>query len=267
MIHEAKQFEGYEISARDGVLGTVKDLYFDDQSWTLRYFVVATGTWLSGRQVLLSAPRLIAKPAGARTLAIDATQEQVRNSPSIDTDRPVSRQQEQAMHDHFGWPYYWGVAPFAGGGLSPMSTGMVVPIVPPTTGPKTQKASDMRTSTVESDQKEEEDPHLRSVREMRGYEIAANDGSIGQVEDFLVDDLNWEIRYLVIDTRKWLPGRKVLVAPAWIQSVRWINSEVVVDLLREQIKNGPEYDPMKPVTDDYTDRLYQHYGRTRARLR
>lgn len=259
MIYAAKLLEGYHINARDGVLGTVKDIYFDDQSWAARYFVVATGSWLKGRQVLLSAVRLVADSETPNTLSIDATQDQVRNSPPIETHQPVSRQQEQVLHDYFGWPYYWGVAPFAGTAMAPVPpTGM-----PPGTGTETgsapEGAGNTRTESRGSQTSVDADPHLRSVREVRGYAIAASDGDIGHVEDFLLEDSTWEVRHLVVDTRNWLPGRKVLITPGSIRTIDWSRSDVSVHLTREQIKSAPEYDPTRPVTADYTDQLEAHY--------
>ncbi|HTO02090.1 MAG TPA: PRC-barrel domain-containing protein [Opitutus sp.] len=262
MIHEAKHLEGYEIKARDGALGSVKDLYFDDQMWSVRYFVVATGSWLSGRKVLLSAPRLTFAGPGERQLSIDATQEQVRNSPSIDTDRPVSRQQEEAMHTYYGWPYYWGTAPFAGGGFGSMAMGNVGPmLVPPPADPEQQSARPQ--DTVAEERRSKQDSHLRSMHEVRGYRIAARDGSIGEIEDFLVDDIDWRIRFLVVDTRHWLPGRKVVVAPQWIQSVRWEHHDVTVDLSRGDIEQSPPYDPRQGITLNDADLVQRHYRRDR----
>ena len=261
MIHAARHLEGIEIKARDGALGSVKDLYFDDQMWSVRYFVVATGSWLSGRKVLLSAARLTFSGADERQLSIDATQEQVRNSPSIDTDRPVSRQQEEAMHTYYGWPYYWGTAPFAGGGFGSMAMGNVAPMVlPPAVEP--EQSSD-RPPDTPADERSKHDSHLRSMHEVRGYRIAARDGSIGEVEDLLIDDADWHIRFLVIDTGKWLPGRKVVVAPQWIQSVRWEQRDVTVDLSRNDIEQSPPYDPRQGISHTDVDLLHRHYRRDR----
>jgi uncharacterized protein YrrD len=267
MIYQTKEFEGYEIKARDGVLGSVKDLYFDDQRWSIRYFIVATGSWLNDRRVLLPATRLAPPESNARTLSIDATQEQVKNSPPIEWDRPVSRQHERALHDYFGWPYYWGVAPLAGGGIGTMAAVGATPVPPPSLGSDKANASHSPPANQASERHSEDDPHLRSVREVRGYHIAARDGAIGEVEDFLVEAAGWEVRYLLVDTRKWLPGRKVIVSPNWIRAVSWEQSQVAVDLSRDEIKNGPPYDPARPLTESYTDRLFAYYGTKRPRSR
>ena len=111
-------------------------------------------------------------------------------------------------------------------------------------------------------QKEQaEDRHLRSTQEVTGYYIGATDGEIGHVEDFIIDDESWSIRYIVVDTRNWWPGKKVLASPEWIEKVSWADSTVYVELTRAAIKSAPEYDASSPIDRDYEDRLHTHYGR------
>ena len=105
------------------------------------------------------------------------------------------------------------------------------------------------------------DSHLRSTIEVNSYNIQASDGEIGHVEDFIIDDETWAIRYLVIDTHNWWPGKKVLVSPQWIERVSWSDSKVFVNLSRESIKNSPEYTEESLITRDYETILYQHYKR------
>ena len=166
------------------------------------------------------------------------------------------------MHNYYGWPYYWGTAPFAGGGFGSMAMGNVGPmVVPPAAEP--EKQPDRPLDTIAEERRSKEDSHLRSMHEVRGYELAARDGSIGEVEDFLVDDADWRIRFLVVDTRKWLPGRKVVVAPQWIKSVRWEHRDVAVDLSRDDIEQSPPYDPRKGISNTDVDLLHRHYRRDR----
>ena len=234
---------GYTIRANDGDIGTVSEFYFDDNGWTIRYLVVDTGGWLSGRKVLIS-PIALAKPDWeSRTFPVKLTKEQVLNSPSIDTDKPVSRQHETELHGYYGWPIYWGSGPVFGG---------------------VQASPLMMMETVKEDEAPPEEPesdtHLRSTSQVTGNHIEATDGEIGHVEDFIVDEETWAIRYLLVDTRNWLPGRRVLVSPRWIKRVSWAESRVFVDLTRDAIKNSPEFDPRKPVTFDYEGKLHDYYG-------
>lgn len=243
MLRSIKALRGYTIAARDGEIGHVHEFYFDDASWILRYLVVDTGPWLFGRKVLISPVALAQPEWGLERFPVLLTKEQVENSPSIDLDAPVSRQQELELHRYYGWPVYWS------GPGAPVGPGAVAidPIEAAPGAPATQQ--------------EEGDPHLRSTREVIGYHIEARDGEFGEVEDFIVDDVAWIIRYMVIDTRAWLPGRKVLISPRWIEEVDWIETKVSVDLPQETIKNSPEYNPKAPVNREYEERLYDYYGR------
>jgi len=232
-----KTLHSYAIEATDGNIGVIYSFYFDDLSWTIRYVVVDTGSWLPGRRVLVS-PAVVGEPHWEmRQLPVNLTQEQVENSPDIDTDQPVSRQHQIALHDYYAWPMYWTVAPIGPGTVA----------MPP--------------ELVEEFASESGDPHLRSTQEVLGYYIHASDGDLGHVEDFIVDDDNWTIRYMVVDTRNWLPGKKVLVAPEWITEVSWGESKVHVDLTQDAIKDSPEYDSTETVNRVYEERLYDFYGR------
>jgi hypothetical protein len=245
MLRSEKELRGYTIRATDGDIGKAHEFYFDDLAWIIRYLVVDTGNWLPGRRVLLW-PGVLGQPDWeAQALPVELAKEQVESSPEISTDEPVSRQMETDLHAYYGWTPYWR------GGL-------------PAPGLGAAAAAEMiARPEEEKDEKEEQesDPHLRSTREVIGYHIQARDGEIGHVEDFVIDDETWFIRYLVIDTRNWLPGRKVLVAPAWAEQVNWVERKVHVDLRRETIENSPEFDPSMPVNREYEVRLYDYYGR------
>ena len=263
MLRSAKSLEGLELRARDGEIGNVKDVYFDDHHWHVRYLVVATGSWLTGRMVLIASAALTARDWDKRALAVDLTKDQVRNSPSVDTARPVSRQQELDLHRYYGWPYYWG-APMFGGYVPPVNPAAAPAAAALRTGnvPHARALDEtQRESGVAADMRQaaESDPNLRSAANVRGYHIEATDGSIGHVEDVLVDDDTWAVRSLLIDTRNWWPGKKVVVVPAHIQSIDWMSRTARVALTRELIRTSPEYDESRPMPADYVDRLEAHY--------
>jgi uncharacterized protein YrrD len=251
MLRNVEELYGYNVQATDGDIGMVHEFYFDDKFWTIRYLVVDTGGWLSGRRVLIS-PAALDKPNwGKEMLSVSITKEQVENSPSIDTDKPVSRQHEKELHEYYKWPLYWGIDPYAAEAGSIAYARYLA-----------EREEKMKEAAKEQKQEEEEgDSHLRSTREVKGYHIHAKDGEIGHVEDFILDDEGWIIRYIVVDTRNWLPGKKVLVSPEWVERVSWSESEVYVDLLREVIKKSPEFDPSAPINRDYEENLYDYYGR------
>jgi hypothetical protein len=242
-----KHLKDFAIRATDGELGTVHELYFDDETWAIRYLVIDTGGWLGGRQVLISPFSIIRTDLDARQLDVALTKKQVENSPNIDTHQPVSRQHEAEYLGYYGYPYYWGGPYLWGPAFYPAGFA-----IPPTASTE---------AMAERVRKESPDSHLRSTEEVTGYSIEAADGEIGHVDGFVVDDEAWAIRYIEVATRNWWPGKKVLVSPAWIERVSWTDSRVYVGLSRESIKDGPEYIESRPITREYENRLYFHYGR------
>ncbi len=268
MRQSAHGLLSYTIGATDGDIGGVYDLYFDDQRWTIRYLVVDTGTWLPGRRVLIS-PMAVREPSwSAQRLAVALTKAQVEGSPSFDAAKPVSRQHEIEFAGYYGYPLYWagpylwGPVPYpmpvAGREVEPETAEALRREGWAQVGPEHRERGSLASGRVE---REEGDPHLRSVREVLGYAIQAADGEIGHVEDFILDDETWTVRYLVVDTRNWWPGKKVLVSPEWIDYVSWADSKVHVNLTRHEIRDAPEYDPARPIERADESRLYEHYQR------
>jgi hypothetical protein len=251
MLRGMKGIFGFALEASDGEIGKVRDYYFDDLHWRVRYMVADTGRWLPGRQVLIS-PQSLGKPGwGEKHFPVALTKSQIQNSPGIDTHRPVSRQEEQELVKYYNWSAYWmpglrGEAVQPGGALL---------------GAEAVPAYKKRTAaTLE---KERSDAHLRSAREIMGYAIAATDGHIGHVEDFIVDDGSWRVKYMVIDTKNWLPGRKVLVAPLWTRQFDWAGAQVVVDLNKDDIQRSPEFNFADPVSPAYEKELFDYYAHRR----
>jgi hypothetical protein len=250
MLKSVSDLKGCTIEATDGDVGDVEEFYFDDEKWTIRYLVADTGSWLMGRRVLISPISLGTADRNSQKLRVNMTKERVENSPGIDMDKPVSRQHETTFSDYYGYPYYWG-GPYLWGPVGYPR----YPAAYPAAGPSTVEKE------IDSALQEQSDVHLRSTHEVSDYYIEATDGDLGHVEDFLIDDETWTIRYMVVATRNWWPGKKVLVSPEWIRSVSWTDSKVFVDLSREAIKNGPEYNESGPLNRDYEKQLYEHHRR------
>lgn len=242
-LRRTKDLYQYTIAALDTDIGTVCDFYFDDQQWTIRHIVVRTGIILSGRKVLIS-PVALRHPAWS-PLHIHAklTWEQVKNSPDIDLHKPVSRQHEAEHHRHYGWPCYWDGTGVWGSWPNPKEL-----------ADTPQNSSHMGNNAPATD------THLRSTREVTGYHIKATDGEIGHLEDFLFDDETWEIRYAIVDTKNWWPGKKVLLRPQWIKQVSWDEREIYANTSRGTIRKSPKWNPDLPVSREYELRLHQHYG-------
>lgn len=242
MLKNVSALTGCAIEATDGRIGAIVDILFDDFDWSIRWAVVDTGTWLSGRQVLLPPSAFEQTDFTNRTCPVDLTRDEVAASPGIDTDAPVTRQLESDIFGHYGWQPYWTPYPF---------TPIGAPI-PPHVGPVEIPEPEQGRAAG--------DPGLRSAGEVTGYYIHATDGEIGHVEDFLVDIDDWAIRYVVVDTRNWWPGRKVLVAPQAFSTIDWGEGTVSAELTREQIRSGPEYDPAMTVDRDFEQSYYSYYG-------
>jgi hypothetical protein len=232
MIHSVRQLKGTRIHATDGPIGHITDVYFEDQTWAVRYLVVDTGGLLTGRSVLIS-PIAMREPEGqADALEVDLTRDQVRNSPDVDTVRPISRQKEIEYYRYYGWPTYWtggGLWGVAGTPYALAAYNYTPPLMP----------EPVEEQRVESANPEE--AHLRSTNAITGYHIEALDGRVGRVEDFLVDDSAWIVTGIVVDTTSWLSGGEVLVAPAEVEDVDWATGRVFVKLDREHVKHGPAY--------------------------
>jgi hypothetical protein len=252
MLRSIDKLTGAALVAADGAIGEVEDFYFDDERWAVRYLVINTGSWLAGRQVLITPISIRQVDLPTSQIFTTLTKRQVENSPGIDAHRPVSRRQEAQLLGYYGYPYYWG-SPFLWGAAA-YPAALAVP-----TSPGGEVAASSATRAREEENSE--DSRLRSMKEVTGYYIQATDGDLGHVEEFVVDDETWAVRYVVVDTRNWLPGRRVLVSPDWVERVSWDEHKVFVNLTREAIKNSPEYDPSALITREYEDALHGHYGR------
>jgi len=238
MLNKVKTMKNYKLESLDGEIGKVKELYFDDKHWTTRYLVVETGNWLTNRQVLISPYALDAVNKDKQSIYIKLTKKEIEDSPPLDSNKPVSRQYEEAYYGYYGWPVYWA------GSLMWGYDSMIV-----RDPAKWKKSIHGKT----------DDPNLRSTEEVSGYYIHAKDGEIGHIEDFIVDDITWAIRYLIVNTQNWLPGKSVLISPKWIKAVSWGESKVFIDLTKDDIKQAPEFTDESLITRDYEILLHSHY--------
>lgn len=254
MLRKLTELNGYSLLATDGELGKVKDVFFDDDKWTIRYLVVETGSWLNSRKVLISPYSISQVNAADHSIAVRLTQEQVRNSPDIDTHQPISRQMEGNFSRYYGLGNYWLGPELWGAGAYPVlgtAQGEGMGHIP-------SHAEELIQATSDNP----EDYHLRSAEDVKGYHIQGTDEEIGHVQDFLFDDENWAMRYFVVDTRNWWPGgRKVLVATHWIDRLDWAGSLVYVNLTQDQIRNSPELDPDQPLDLAGETSLHRHYDK------
>ncbi len=244
MLLSLKELERYKVNATDGDIGRVVDFLLDDERWTVRYLVVETGGILNERRVLISPIAFRAVDESAKLFHLALTIERVKNSPSVDVDKPVSRQHELDYFGYYGYPYYWDSSGTWGVGPYP-----------------DMLAAGAWQDPVREFSERPGDIHLRSAKEVRGYHVHGSDGSIGHVDDFIVDNETWAIRYLVIDTSNWRFGKKVLIAPPWATRVNWSERSVYVNMPRQAIKDSPEWSTYAAVNREYETRLYEYYRR------
>jgi len=225
-LQSIRQLYGSKLHASDGEIGHVKDFYFEDEKWGVRYVVVDTGSWLSGRLVLISPHAFGNFHEYRHSPIVELTREQIENSPPIETHKPVSRQYEAEYYRYYGYPSYWnGVEIWGGAGF---------PVVPlPNLMPDGEES---RFGSLDC-----EEPHLRSTKELAAYHIQASDGEIGHVTDFIIDDASWEIRHLIVETGHWFAGKEIAISPAHIDRISYEESKVFVAMTKESIVDAPEY--------------------------
>lgn len=248
MLRSVKELERCTIGARDGDIGSVKDVYFDDQQWVVRYLVVSTGAWLSNRQVLISPLSILDWGWNGDNIPTSLTRAQVEDSPDVDTQQPVSLQYERSFYGYYGYPYYWGGMGLWGEGAYPSLMALGGP--------------DGAVPELDPSNRARGDRHLRSCNAVNGYHLHACDGDIGHVNGYLIDERSWAIRFLVVDTSNWWLGHRVLIASEWTESVSWAQSKVTTLLTRAAVMDSPVYDPTVLLDAAGEIALYKHYGRS-----
>jgi uncharacterized protein YrrD len=253
MKRSINSLSGYTIKGTDGEIGKVEEFYFDDHTSTIRYMVVKTGGWFSGKRVLISPEAFQKAEWESKTFSVNLTLNEIKNSPDIDTEKPVSDQHEELMRRYYAWPSYYGYRMYGLNGL-----GMLNDIG--------WGYSEFGESAVEKEIQEmkaiehvNDNSHLRSTQEVIGYDIHATDGSIGEVEDFIVEDTTWKIHFLVVETGNWFSEKKVLISPMWIKNVKWQEQEITINHSKDEVKNSPEYDSSQPINDLYEHSLNDYY--------
>lgn len=240
MIRGLKDFIGYTLTAVDGDVGQIRDFYFDNFNWVVRYMAVEVDT---GRSLLLSPAAAGKMDVETQTISVNLERDFVLNSPSFDLDKPITRVFETELLNYYEWPAYWSGS---------MASYPLIELI--------DEMREHDSSEVMGAQNQE---HITSIRNVFGKQIKARDGEIGHVYDFLVDDEAWNILYMVVDIGAWLPGRKVLLSPTWVTEADWHSGHVEVDLKRETIENSPEYDPLVPLDESYDRQLREYYKRGR----
>lgn len=244
MRRSLNEISGYHLQGIDAEIGRCKDFLFDDRHWVVRYMVADTHAWLPGGRKVLISPISLGEPNWEdKSLPIKLMREAIERAPSLDEHKPVSREDENKFFAHYGYGQYWTGAETWGAYAYPALL------------------ADSKALDPFANRPDMQEGHLRSANEVKGYGIQATDGAIGHVEDFILSDDNWAIVYLVVDTLNWLPGgRKVLIAPDWLDSVSWAKHSVDINLSVQQIKDSPQFDPDVFIDEDYENKLHSYYA-------
>jgi sporulation protein YlmC with PRC-barrel domain len=263
MLRRLEELLGYELVAVDGIVGTLNDVFLDDETWTVRYLAVDTGLWL-GRLVLVSPISLELPDWQGRRIPINVTRAEIERSPDVLSRARFTREEEREFTAYYGYPQYWGGTNLWGWAERPGELAAAPPtgyIPPAALAPNAATDADALTTSI------------FSGGDIRGYHIHALDGEIGHVDDFIIDEDTWSVRYLQIDTSNWVGGKTVLLATRWIQRIDPADGKLHVEVTKERIENSPEFDPAQPIDRAFEERLHQHYGlpayweRERARTR
>ena len=247
------------VEASDGEVGVVKDLLFDDDTWKIRWMAVEAGHWLPGRRRVFIHPSAIAPLAlppksnipmlsspATLQLNVNLTKDEIGAGPHAHEDQPVTKDMESLLYDYYGSDPYWGASHFGGVGLPDTESEIVEDAA--------RRDADAQIPPLDGGD------HLHSVAEFNGYYVHALDGDIGHVENLLADDSNWEIRYLVIATRNWWPGKVVQLAPYAVKDIDWFGERINMNVTREQVQSAPAWDPLAMADEVSEDQLHRHFG-------
>ena len=244
MVRSLKSLSLFSLGGIDCEIGKVKDFYFEDDSWIIRYCIVDTGDWLPGKKVLISVQSLISPDWENEILETNLSLGQIKSSPDIETDVPVSRQQELKLYKHFPWRIYWGPGMGSKGSLMPLTESV-----------KAALANDSEFHKVEPN------PHLRSSDKLIGYGIQALDGDAGKLTDFVVDTDRWEVDYLIVDVGSWLSAEKVLLPVNCVNGINWATSTIHVSISKEAVLNSPDFNDVEPVNRINETTFLDYLGR------
>jgi hypothetical protein len=230
MMYGVRELLGYDLLGTDGQIGNLHEFYFSDEDWDILYLVAGRGRLLPGRKVLIS-PLVVHRPhKSSRIVELDISQEQIRAGSAATNQHALCHHMQIQLSRYYGWADYAGRVVMAEAELN-------------------EKSGSVR-------------PLLRAIgEEVLGSSVQAVDGKIGHVEDCIVDDETWIIRYLVVRSTDPSRDANILLSPQWIDTPDWQVPRFHVGFTLEAIRNSPEYDPCTPLTRDCEEKLYSFFGR------
>ena len=258
MLFAVSGLAGCPVRASDGDVGSAKDFLFDDDTWKIRWMAVGGGDFLPGRQAFIHPsaiepltlppkPKLpMMSPGETLELTVNLTRRQIEAGPHSGEGEPVNRDMEALLYDYYGSDPYWGASHF-GAPVMPNAEQEIV-------AGAVRHEADAQAPPVDGAD------HSHSVADFKGYYVHATDGDIGHVENVLADDTNWEIRYLVIATRNWCPGKIVQLSPYAVKNIDWFGQHINMNVTRDQVRSAPAWDPLALADEAREEELHRHFG-------
>lgn len=240
MQRNINSLTGYTMVATDGEIGNIIEFYFDDETWFVRYLILKTGDWLAGRKILISPDALKKTSWTTGVFSVNISKEQIRDSPNIDTNKPVYRSQEIELYAHYDWESDWGSQFYEGGSMGKSNA---VPVLD----------REILTSAEKADIRSNQNLHLRSTAKVLNFRIHSTDGEIGPLVDFVMDDQTWQILFLVAKIRKSPNDKKILIPVEHIRKVEWEQVNILLDINTAVVESSElfvesEFRPVKPNT-------------------
>ena len=234
MLFNIHSLLGLSLSATDGEAGKIEEIYFDDRSWEIRYLVVKTGHWLSGRKVLISPLAFDRSPWDGRTFPVNLTKNQILNSPEMDTNRPLSVQDTRSLNEYYRWQQF-----IDNGFYAPMHCDQ----------PDLTEKPSIHCPSADNF-------HLRSTRETRGFRIHAKDGEIGFVSGFIVENESWEIVYLLVVAKSIFGDQKILISVQDIRKIKWTESKIYLDISVKAVEQCRTFDGSRIINPETVSTVY-----------
>lgn len=214
MHYTTETLSGFRVMAAEEEVGRVHDCFFDESTWHIRYIVVRTGSWLLGRDVIIVPSHVRVLSLEDEQIATDLTKDELKNSPDVDTEKPISRRREIEYLSYYGMPMYWGS----------------MPGIPPTGAPApTEQAPEDR---------DDEPSYLRSAREITGYALQSQEGSAGTIKDVVFSPETWAVSHLLVRTGGWFSGKEIAVATTWVEEIDWSRAIVQVDMPNDRLRDA-----------------------------
>ncbi|PSL50806.1 PRC-barrel domain protein [Salsuginibacillus halophilus] len=246
MLFEAKKLRNFGVITSDGELGKIDDVYMDEDQWVIRYLVVNRKPLLPGGKVLVSPIAVERMDINGQTIHLNVTKEELEEAPGKEEAEPITRKKELELHHHFGYGYYWPAQGMWGSFPYPHQLRVEAP--------HHQRPQELPN---------EEEIKVRSLKEMTGdwsgYDVEGSDGDIGTIDDVIVEDDTWNIRYISVDTGRLFSTGHAVLSSSWILHTEDEEKKVRVKMARHEVQAAPEYVPGQPLDREFEERLFDHY--------